>query len=117
MQLRRVFAVRAQLVNVQSNAEFASHQLNRDTWRDETLVSIVEGSFVFLQVCAVSSQERALLAHVRVHLVQWLELTSHACAIVCSTLHSAQALSTLEVISVTMGPHAHSSPWGCRCGR
>ncbi len=41
---------RAQLVNVQSNSEFASHQLNRDTWRDETLVSIVEGSFVFLQV-------------------------------------------------------------------
>lgn len=40
----------AQLVNVQSNSEFASHQLNRDTWRDETLVSIVEGSFVFLQV-------------------------------------------------------------------
>lgn len=60
----------AQLVNVQSNAEFASHQLNRDTWRDETLVSIVEGSFVFLQVCTVSSPERAVLAHVRMHLVQ-----------------------------------------------
>lgn len=41
--------MRAQLVNVQSNSEFASHQLNRDTWRDETLVSIIQGSFVFLQ--------------------------------------------------------------------
>ena len=55
MHVRRVFAVRMQLVNVQSNAEFASHQLNRDTWRDETLVSIMEGSFVFLQVCTFSS--------------------------------------------------------------
>ena len=41
--------MRVQLVNVQSNSEFASHQLNRDTWRDETLVSIIQGSFVFLQ--------------------------------------------------------------------
>lgn len=42
--------MRMQLVNLQSNSEFASHQLNRDTWRDETLVSIIQGSFVFLQV-------------------------------------------------------------------
>ncbi|KAK9821335.1 hypothetical protein WJX81_007084 [Elliptochloris bilobata] len=44
------------LVNVQSNAEFGSHQLNRDTWRDETLVSIIQGSFVFLQVTDQAEQ-------------------------------------------------------------
>ncbi|BDA49565.1 UBX domain-containing protein 7 [Coccomyxa sp. Obi] len=38
------------LVNVQSNSEFASHQLNRDTWSDDTVKTIVKGSFIFWQV-------------------------------------------------------------------
>ncbi|KAK9817646.1 hypothetical protein WJX72_000123 [[Myrmecia] bisecta] len=38
------------LVNVQTNNEFASHMLNRDTWGDETVKSIIKGSFVFYQV-------------------------------------------------------------------
>jgi hypothetical protein len=40
-----------QLVNVQSNSEFASHQLNRDTWSDDTVKTIIRGSFIFWQVC------------------------------------------------------------------
>ena len=39
-----------QLVNVQSNSEFASHLLNRDTWTDETVRTVVTGSFIFWQV-------------------------------------------------------------------
>jgi hypothetical protein len=38
------------LVNVQSNAEFGSHMLNRDTWAHDTVASLVEGSFVFVQL-------------------------------------------------------------------
>ncbi len=38
------------MINVQSNSEFASHQLNRDTWSNDTLKELIRGSFVFLQV-------------------------------------------------------------------
>jgi hypothetical protein len=38
------------MINVQSNSEFASHQLNRDTWSNDTLKEFIRGSFVFLQV-------------------------------------------------------------------
>ena len=37
------------LVNIQSPTEFASQQLNADTWRDETLKMIIEASFLFWQ--------------------------------------------------------------------
>ncbi len=39
-----------QLVNVQSESEFASHMLNRDTWRDDTVRTLIQGSFIFWQV-------------------------------------------------------------------
>ena len=39
-----------QLVNVQSNSEFASHMLNRDLWRDETVKNIIKVGFVLYQV-------------------------------------------------------------------
>lgn len=39
-----------QLVNVQSDSEFASHMLNRDTWRDDTVKTLIQGSFIFWQV-------------------------------------------------------------------
>ena len=37
------------LVNIQSPTEFASHQLNADTWRDETLKMLISASFLFWQ--------------------------------------------------------------------
>ncbi|CAM9563536.1 unnamed protein product [Phaeothamnion confervicola] len=37
------------LVNLQDDAEFASHQLNRDTWKDETLQEVVRSMCVFWQ--------------------------------------------------------------------
>ena len=37
------------LVNIQNHLEFASSQLNRDTWTDDTVISIVRCSFVFWQ--------------------------------------------------------------------
>jgi len=37
------------LVNIQQAEVFASHQLNRDVWRDETIKDIIMGSFVFWQ--------------------------------------------------------------------
>ena len=39
-----------QLVNVQSNSEFASHMLNRDVWRDETMKNIIRVGFILYQV-------------------------------------------------------------------
>jgi hypothetical protein len=37
------------LVNIQQAEVFASHMLNRDVWRDETIQDIVTGSFLFWQ--------------------------------------------------------------------
>lgn len=37
------------LVNIQQSEVFASHQLNRDVWNDETIRDIVDGSFLFWQ--------------------------------------------------------------------
>lgn len=45
------------LVNVQSNTEFASHRLNRDTWSHEALKEILKGTFVFFQVGAAGGRE------------------------------------------------------------
>lgn len=38
------------MVNVQSNDQFGSHQLNRDCWSDATVAGIIMGSFIFWQV-------------------------------------------------------------------
>ena len=40
------------LVNVQKQSEFASHQLNRDIWRDETLREVIACSYTFWMVYA-----------------------------------------------------------------
>ena len=37
------------LINIQSPTEFASQQLNADTWRDETLRMVLSASFLFWQ--------------------------------------------------------------------
>eukprot|EP00442_Polarella_glacialis_P008824 CAMPEP_0115108272 /NCGR_PEP_ID=MMETSP0227-20121206/37887_1 /TAXON_ID=89957 /ORGANISM="Polarella glacialis, Strain CCMP 1383" /LENGTH=422 /DNA_ID=CAMNT_0002506499 /DNA_START=36 /DNA_END=1305 /DNA_ORIENTATION=+ len=37
------------LVNIQQAEVFASHALNRDVWRDDTIQDIIEGSFLFWQ--------------------------------------------------------------------
>ena len=37
------------LINIQSPTEFASQQLNADTWRDETLRAVISASFLFWQ--------------------------------------------------------------------
>eukprot|EP00747_Dinoflagellata_sp_TGD_P022156 gnl/TRDRNA2_/TRDRNA2_128936_c0_seq1.p1 gnl/TRDRNA2_/TRDRNA2_128936_c0~~gnl/TRDRNA2_/TRDRNA2_128936_c0_seq1.p1 ORF type:complete len:500 (+),score=104.59 gnl/TRDRNA2_/TRDRNA2_128936_c0_seq1:68-1501(+) len=37
------------LVNIQQAEVFASHQLNRDVWNDDTIKDIVMGSFIFWQ--------------------------------------------------------------------
>ena len=39
-----------QIVNIQSTSQFASHQMNRDTWRDEMVRALVENNFVLFQV-------------------------------------------------------------------
>ncbi|GMP92601.1 hypothetical protein CsSME_00042757 [Camellia sinensis var. sinensis] len=38
------------LVNVQSNKEFSSHMLNRDTWANEAVSQTVSNNFIFWQV-------------------------------------------------------------------
>ena len=51
------------MVNVQSNSEFASHQLNRDTWSDPMVSSMLMGSFVFWQVHHCTLITDTLLHH------------------------------------------------------
>ena len=52
------------LVNIQSPTEFASQQLNADTWRDETLCAVLGASFLFWQqVCTRHSAPHA--THIR----------------------------------------------------
>ena len=43
------------LVNIQSPTEFASQQLNADTWRDETLQAVIKASFLFWQQVSAHS--------------------------------------------------------------
>lgn len=49
-----------QLVNLQSTSQFASHQLNRDTWGEATLRAVVQASFVLLQAQDVSEDGQKL---------------------------------------------------------
>lgn len=56
------------LVNVQSNSEFASHQLNRDLWHHETVNSIVAGTFVFMQLHDVTEEGAQRRQHSRGHM-------------------------------------------------
>lgn len=37
------------LVNIQQAEVFASHQLNRDVWSDDTIMDVVQGNFLFWQ--------------------------------------------------------------------
>lgn len=49
----KVFSVDSKrwlLVNIQDVAEFASQRLNRDTWKDSQVQSLIKSSFVFWQV-------------------------------------------------------------------
>lgn len=43
------------MVNMQANDNFASHQLNRDTWSDSALSEIIKSNFVFVQIMAESA--------------------------------------------------------------
>jgi hypothetical protein len=49
------------LVNVQENTEFASHQLNRDTWQNSQVRTVLAKSFIFWQVLADDSQGHAFV--------------------------------------------------------
>lgn len=37
------------LVNIQRDAEFSSHALNRDVWRDELVDNLIREGFIFWQ--------------------------------------------------------------------
>ena len=52
------------LVNIQKTTEFASHQLNRDVWSDETLKELIKSHFVFIQQIDAASQRFCTLYHV-----------------------------------------------------
>jgi UBX domain-containing protein 7 len=56
-----------QLVNFQSTTQFASHQLNRDTWGDATLKELVRASFVLLQVYDISDEGQKLLGFYKIY--------------------------------------------------
>jgi hypothetical protein len=49
------------IVNIQSHNEFSSHMLNRDTWADETVESILRSSFLFWQRGHTSDEGRMFM--------------------------------------------------------
>ena len=50
------------LLNLQSNSEFGSHRLNRDTWSHEALKDMLKGTFVFYQVLDSSIEGNRLVS-------------------------------------------------------
>jgi hypothetical protein len=54
------------LVNVQSGSEFASHRLNRDTWRHPLVADVVKASFVFWQAFDTSPDGGRVAAYYHV---------------------------------------------------
>jgi hypothetical protein len=50
------------LLNVQTNNEFASHQLNRDTWGNELVQQVVKGIAVLWQVYDTAPEGQKVLA-------------------------------------------------------
>jgi hypothetical protein len=54
------------LVNIQSHEDFASHMMNRDTWVDETVITLLRTSFVFWQRGHTSQDAQA---YMRIHSV------------------------------------------------
>ena len=54
-------------MNLQSTSQFASHQLNRDTWRDSTVHALVESSFVLFQTYDVTDEGQKLLTFYRAY--------------------------------------------------
>ncbi len=55
-----------QMVNIQANDTFASHQLNRDTWSDPAVGEIVKNNFVFVQIMAESGFGQSVCGAYRV---------------------------------------------------
>ncbi|PSC74669.1 UBX domain-containing 2 isoform X1 [Micractinium conductrix] len=49
------------IVNLQSTSEFASHRLNRDTWRNDMIQSLVENNFVLFQTYEMVEEAQKLL--------------------------------------------------------
>lgn len=48
-------------MNLQSTSQFASHQLNRDTWGNQMLKELVKGSFVLYQVYDITEEGGSLV--------------------------------------------------------
>ena len=51
------------VVNIQCHEEFSSHMLNRDTWTDDTVISLLRTSFVFWQRGHTSGDAQVILSH------------------------------------------------------
>lgn len=51
------------ILNLQSSSQFASHQLNRDTWRDPMVSALVENNFILYQVYDVVKPDSDKLMH------------------------------------------------------
>jgi len=55
------------LVNIQSDAEFSSHALNRDVWRDDLVENLVREGFIFWQTYDVTPDGRTYAQRYDVH--------------------------------------------------
>lgn len=55
-----------QILNIQSTSQFASHQLNRDTWRDPGIHALIQSSFVLYQVFDITDLGQKLVTFYKV---------------------------------------------------
>lgn len=55
------------LVNIQSDTDFACHALNRDVWRDELVINLVQEGFVFWQALDQTSDGMTYCQRYGVH--------------------------------------------------
>ncbi|KAF6174624.1 hypothetical protein GIB67_006276 [Kingdonia uniflora] len=51
------------LVNLQSNKEFSSHMLNRDTWSNEAVAQLISNNFIFWQVYDDTTEGRKVCSY------------------------------------------------------
>ncbi|XP_064948758.1 plant UBX domain-containing protein 7-like [Musa acuminata AAA Group] len=51
------------LMNIQSNEEFSSHMLNRDTWSNEAMAQTIHSNFIFFQVLHDTSEGKKVCTY------------------------------------------------------
>lgn len=95
------------MVNIQSNSEFASHMLNRDTFSNEAVKELIAANFILLQVRSTQinqNKRQSNLVHCHVFLCSGHGLTQvHICkAIFYCAIIMCTKMALVAIKLVTM---------------